>query len=64
MAERGRWCHVVWAVGTQVVEVQASASCPVLLCSEPGHDASKAVDGLADSLRMHLSSVAMGSEEG
>lgn len=48
----------------QVVRVQASASSPVLLCSEPGHDASKQVDDLAEALQRPMASVAMGSEEG
>lgn len=48
----------------QVVRVQASASSPVLLCSEPGHDASKQVDDLAEAQQRPMASVAMGSEEG
>lgn len=43
---------------------QGSAASPLLLCSEPGHDASGKVDALADKLKKKMKSVAMGSEEG
>jgi dynein heavy chain 1, cytosolic len=48
----------------EVVKVQSSAASPILLCSEAGHDASGRVDSLAETMRVALKAVAMGSEEG
>jgi len=46
------------------IQSESKASSPVLLCSEPGYDASGKVDALADACNMELKSVAMGSAEG
>lgn len=46
------------------VTVDLDASCPLILCSAPGHDVSSRVDAMARDLKKDLSSVAMGSAEG
>ncbi len=48
----------------EVVAEQGTATAPLLLCSEPGHDASQRVDALAAAEGRALQSVAMGAEEG
>jgi len=46
------------------IKSESQATSPILLCSEPGYDASGKVDALADGCKMELRSVAMGSAEG
>ncbi|CAM9128550.1 unnamed protein product [Discosporangium mesarthrocarpum] len=48
----------------EAVSEGARPEAPVLLCSEPGHDASWKVDALAESLACSMQSVSMGSTEG
>jgi len=46
------------------VSLEIGASCPLMLCSAPGHDVSGRVDAMARDLKKELASVAMGSAEG
>jgi len=48
----------------EIIKSQSLAASPLLLCSEPGYDASSMVDRLAVTMHTSLASVAMGSEEG
>lgn len=48
----------------EVVAEQGCATSPLLLCSEPGHDAGQRVDALAAAEGRALHSVAMGAEDG
>jgi dynein heavy chain 1 len=47
-----------------IIELDSKASRPVMICSEPGQDASGKVDSLATTLGKPLLQVAMGSAEG
>jgi dynein heavy chain 1 len=47
-----------------MVEDESNCTSPLLLCSQPGHDASGKVDALASLLGKRYKSVAMGSAEG
>jgi dynein heavy chain 1 len=48
----------------KVVEEESKCTAPLLLCSQPGFDASGKVDDLAYEMKTQFKSVAMGSEEG
>jgi dynein heavy chain 1 len=48
----------------EVWERDSTPNAPIMICSEPGHDASSRVDALASELSRPLLSVAMGSAEG
>jgi len=43
---------------------EVDSTCPLMLCSAPGHDVSGRVEAMARDLKKELSSVAMGSSEG
>merc|ERR1719334_2948578 len=47
-----------------VVETQIQPATPVLMCSEPGYDASTRVDDLATEMNKPVTSIAIGSAEG
>jgi dynein heavy chain 1 len=48
----------------EVVEQEAGATSPLMLCSTAGHDASGKVDSLASAVGIRLRALAMGSADG
>jgi dynein heavy chain 1 len=47
-----------------VVSAISNSNAPIMVCSEPGYDASAKVDALAVNIKKRFDSVAMGSSEG
>ena len=45
------------------VSLEIEATCPLMLCSAPGHDVSGHIDAMAQSMNKEISSVSMGCSE-
>ncbi|CAM9242548.1 unnamed protein product, partial [Chrysoparadoxa australica] len=58
------WNENLETLDIEPVKRTVKAATPILICSEPGHDASWKVDALAEGSGKSMASVAMGSAEG